>query len=207
MICYYNIKHVLKQFKIREFVKLSMKNLKFKHCKLSLWWIGPFRVLERIDGQIYCLTLLNKYSRLHDVFPVQLIESYCCWDDDDSLMTMPDLKDPQDEWEIKEVLDCYKIKNTVHYLIKWVDWLLEYNFYEPAAHLTNALKLVDTYEWKLKHKQKSKNMSKSWKWFYKNNNNWMTELLCSLTFSKHWCLTVLLIYAVRVLFWCLNLMR
>jgi len=31
---------------------------------------------------------------------------------------MPNLKDPQDEWEIKEVLNQRKIKNTAHYLVK-----------------------------------------------------------------------------------------
>ena len=97
MICYYNITHVLKQFLIRSFVKLSIKYIKFKHHKLSSCWIGPFRILEQIDGQVYCLALSNKYAYLHDVFPIQLLETYCCRDDDKSLMTMPDLEDPWDE--------------------------------------------------------------------------------------------------------------
>ncbi len=161
MARYYNAKHVPKQFKVREFVKLSTKNLKFKHRKLSPRWIGPFRVLERIGGQAYRLALPDKYSRLHDVFPVQLIESYRRRDDDDSLMAMPDLEDPQDEWEVEEVLDRCKIKDTVHYLVKWVGWPSEYNSYEPAAHLANAPKLVDAYERKLKRKRKGKDTSES----------------------------------------------
>lgn len=35
MTHYYNTNYVSKQFKVREFVKLSTKNLKFKHHKLS----------------------------------------------------------------------------------------------------------------------------------------------------------------------------
>ena len=46
MIQYYNANHVLKQFLIESFVKLFMKHLKFKHCKLSSHWVELFRVLE-----------------------------------------------------------------------------------------------------------------------------------------------------------------
>jgi len=105
MAKYYNANHVPKQFKVGNFVKLSTKNLKFKHRKLSPRWVGPFRVLERIGGQAYRLALPDKYSRLHNVFPVQLLENYRHRQDDDDLMAMPDLEDPQDEWEVEEVLD------------------------------------------------------------------------------------------------------
>jgi excinuclease UvrABC helicase subunit UvrB len=36
MMIYYNTHHVLKQFKVENFVKLLIKNLKLKCCKLSL---------------------------------------------------------------------------------------------------------------------------------------------------------------------------
>ena len=153
---YYNANHIPKQFKVRELVKLSTKNLRFKHRKLSPRWVGPFRVLERIGAQAYRLALPAKYSRLHDVFPVQLIETYRRRDDDESLMTMPDLEDPQDEWEVEEVLDQRKIKNTAHYLVKWVGWPSEYNSYEPASHLVNASRAVAAFEQKLKRKRKKK---------------------------------------------------
>ena len=67
-------------------------------------------------------------------------------------MTMPNLKDPQDEWEIKEVLNQRKIKNTAHYLVKWVGWPSEYNSYEPASHLVNMSHAVAAFEQKLKQK-------------------------------------------------------
>ncbi len=118
-------------------------------------------------------------------------------------MTMPDLKDPQNEWEIKEVLDHHKIKNTVHYLIKWVNWLSEYNFYKSATHLANASKLVDAYEQKLKHKQKNKNVPENCKQSCKNDDDWMTKSLFSSSVDV-WCLICL---AIEALFWHLNLMR
>ena len=97
MACYYNINHIPKQFKVGDFVKLSTKNLKFKHHELSLHWVKSFRVLGQIGGQAYCLTLSAKYSYLHDMFPIQLIESYQQQDNNKSLMAMPDLEDSQNK--------------------------------------------------------------------------------------------------------------
>src|SRR6266536_2782564 len=97
MTCYYNSNHVSKQFKVEDFVKLSTKYLKFKHHKLSSCWVGLFRVLEQISDQTYHLTLFIKYFWLHNVFLIQLLKSYHCYEDDDSLIAMPDLEDPQDK--------------------------------------------------------------------------------------------------------------
>ena len=77
---------------------------------------------------------------------------YRHWDDDESLMTIPNLEDPQNEWEVKEVLDQHKIKNIVHYLVKWIDWLSKYNSYELASHLVNMSHVVAAFEQKLKQK-------------------------------------------------------
>jgi len=154
MARYYNANHVPKQFKVGDFVKLSTKNLKFKNRKLAPRWIRPFRVLERIGGQAYRIALPNKYSLLHDVFPVQLLEDYHRRQDDDGLMAMPDLEDPPDEWEVEEILDKRRIKNTIQYLVKWAGWPSEYNTYEPAIHLENAPQAVASFERKLKRKRK-----------------------------------------------------
>ena len=68
-------------------------------------------------------------------------------------MMMPDLEDPKDEWEVEEVQDKRKIKDVVHYLVKWAGWPSKYNLYEPTAHLANAPQAVATFEWKLKQKK------------------------------------------------------
>ena len=72
-------------------------------------------------------------------------------------MAIPDLEDPQDEWEVEEVRDKRKTKDEVHYLVKWAGWPSEYNSYEPAAHLANAPNAICAYERKLKHKRKDNN--------------------------------------------------
>jgi len=105
MTIYYNIYHVFKQFRIGDFVKLLIKNLKLKYCKLSSCWVGLFKVLEWIDEQAYKLALFNKYARLHSIFLVQLLEDYHYCHDNAKLMAMSDLKDLQNEWDVEEVWD------------------------------------------------------------------------------------------------------
>ena len=51
-------------------------------------------MLKRISGQAYRIALPAKYTRLHDVFPIQFLKDYRHREDDDSLITMPDLEDP-----------------------------------------------------------------------------------------------------------------
>src|SRR6185437_10205833 len=67
---YYNQRHILMQFKRGELIKLSTANLKLKDGKLRPRWVGPFRVIERISGQIYQLALPDEYSLLYNVFPI-----------------------------------------------------------------------------------------------------------------------------------------
>ena len=113
MAYYYNTNHLPKQFKVRDQIKLSIKNLRFKTKKLSPRQVGPFRVLERISGQAYYITLPEKYTRLHDVFPIQLLENYRRREDDNSLIAILNLEDLPDEWEVKEVRDKRKVKDNV----------------------------------------------------------------------------------------------
>ena len=63
---------------------------------------------------------------------------------------MPDLEDPQDEWEMEKVRDKRRIKGVIHYLVKWAGWPSEYNSYEPASRLANAPRAVADFERKFK---------------------------------------------------------
>ena len=55
---------------------------------------------------------------------------------------MPELEDPQDEWEVEEVRDTRKIDGKRHYLVKWTGWPSEYDSWEPEEHLENAPEAV-----------------------------------------------------------------
>ena len=122
---YYNQRHQPRLFKRKDLVKLSTRNLRLKDKKLQPRWIGPFRILERIGTQAYRLALPEKYSKLHDVFPIQFIEEYRPRAGE-PLLPMPDLED-EEGWEIEEVKDKANIKGQIHYLVKWKGWPTEYN--------------------------------------------------------------------------------
>ena len=53
------------------------------------------------------------------------------------------------------MLDKRKIRDEMHYLVKWASWPSEYNSYKPAFHLTNAPDAIMAFERKLKRKRKS----------------------------------------------------
>ena len=75
-----------------------------KDKKLALQWVGPFRITEVIRSQVYRLVLPEQYSRLYDVFPIQLLERYHPKDSDD-LMPMLELEDEDEEYKVEEVKD------------------------------------------------------------------------------------------------------
>ena len=101
-------------------------------------------------------------------------------------MKMPNLEDPQDEWEVEEVRDKQQIKGVVHYLIKWAGWPSEYNSYELVSHLTNTLKAVADFECKLKRKQKETQSS--------THNNMDNEVVAPKNIpglhKRAWCLCI-----------------
>ena len=55
---------------------------------------------------------------------------------------------------MKKIRNKQQIKNIIYYLIKWANWLSEYNSYKSVSHLTDILKVVINYECRLKQKCK-----------------------------------------------------
>jgi transposase InsO family protein len=153
-IRYYNERHTPAEFKRGSLVKLSTRNLKMKDKKLQPRFIGPFRVTEVIGTQAYRLALPEQYSRLHDVFPVQVLEKYHPRDGDDEL-PLPDLEDEPDEYEVEEIRDKRMIKGKVHYLVKWTGWPSEYNQWVPDEHM-NAQGMINSFEKSRRGKRRRK---------------------------------------------------
>jgi len=154
MTKYYNQNHIPKQFKKGQLIKLSTKNLKLKHPKLVPRWIGPFRVLEQIGGQAYRIALPDKYSRLHDVFPVQLLEDYHRREGNEGKGPLPDLIEEQEEWEVQEVRDAQQFDGALHYLVKWTGWPSEYDSWEPEKHLAKSSKRIREFERKKRKRER-----------------------------------------------------
>ena len=106
---YYNKKHQSQEFKKGQLVILSTKNLKLKAIsgKLTPKFVGPFRVLNRVGSLAYRLYLPDKYNRLHNIFPVSLLEPYIHRAGQEPL-PIPKLEDDK-EWEVEEIRDKRRI--------------------------------------------------------------------------------------------------
>jgi len=144
---YYDRRRQPMQFKKGDLVGLSTKNLRLKvpSRKLAPKFIGPFRVLNPVGSNAYRLALPHQYARLHNVFPVSLLEPWHSRDGADKL-PMPPLEEDDDEWEIEEVQNQGKIDGELHWYVKWRGWPSEYNQWVSDEDMANARGAIQAYE-------------------------------------------------------------
>jgi len=143
---YYDAKHQKHEFRKGQLVLLSTRNLKLKTSpKFTPKFIGPFRVLECVGSLAYRLALPEKYSRLHNVFPVSLLEPWHARSQEDSQqMPMPELEDDE-EWEVEEVREEKRIDGETLFFIKWKGWPSEFNQWVPEEDMMNARRMIDRF--------------------------------------------------------------
>lgn len=139
---YFDRKHQGQEFRRGQLVILSSKNLRLRSpcAKLAPKFVGPFRILDRVGSLAYRLCLPAKYDRLHDVFPVNLLEPWHHRDGDEPL-PMPDLAD-DDKWEVEGLRDKRRIDGEEVFLVKWLGWPSEYNQWVSRQDLKNAPRLL-----------------------------------------------------------------
>jgi hypothetical protein len=65
---------------------------------------------------------------------------------------MPDFLEEEEEWEVQEIHNAQTFDGALHYLVKWIGWLSEYNSWEPTEHLAKAPKKIQEF----KHARKQK---------------------------------------------------
>ena len=112
-------------YQVENQVWLSTKNLQTKHLcqKLNMRRADSFKVKQVINSYAYELDLLRVYE-VHSVFQVNLMNPVATdpleghWQEPSPLI----LIDREEEWLIKEILDAQKIRRSLNYLIKWVEF-------------------------------------------------------------------------------------
>ena len=132
---WYNQKHQPLQMKTGDLVGLSTRNLRLKvNNKLKPKFLGPFKIIEKIGVSAYRLALPTKYQRLHNVFPITLLEPWKtrAGNRPTDFLQGPELEEEAEEWEVEEVLAKRYRKGHKEYLVKWKGWPSEYNQWEPA---------------------------------------------------------------------------
>jgi Chromo (CHRromatin Organisation MOdifier) domain len=102
--------------------------------KLSHKRLGPFSIERQVGNGAYRLCLSPSMSRLHPVFNVVKLTPAV----DDPIQGRqipppppPEIVDSEEEWDVEEILDSKVINRKLRYLIKWKDYGIEHNSWEP----------------------------------------------------------------------------
>jgi hypothetical protein len=138
-------------------VLLSTKhiNVKMKGTpKLLPRWVGPFKVLQKVNPVAYKLDLPASL-KIHPVFHASLLKAY--EPGRVSPPPPPDVVDGEYEWEVEAILahkdvQVRRKKNRNRtpvfkrqYLVKWVGEDEAHNTWEPEEHCKNSPELITEY--------------------------------------------------------------
>ena len=133
-------------YQVKNQVWLSTKNLQIKHLcqKLNMRRAGSFKVKWVINSYTYELDLSRVYE-VHSVFHVNLMDSVATdpleghWQEPSSLILINEEK----KWLMKEILDAQKIRRSLNYLIKWVEF--NNSIWQSAADITHFSELLQEF--------------------------------------------------------------
>ena len=107
-------------------------------------WADSFKVKWVINSYAYELNLSRVYE-VHSVFYVNLMNSVVTdplkghWQEPSSLI----LINREKKWLMKEILDAWKIRRSLNYLIKWVEF--NNSTWQPAADITHSSELLQEF--------------------------------------------------------------
>jgi hypothetical protein len=102
--------------------------------KLSHRHLGPFQVEKRVGNSAYRLRLPPSMKHLHPVFNVVKLMPAPA----DPVpgrrfppQPLPKIIDGEEEWIVEEILDSRVMDMKLRYLVKWKDFGMEHNSWEP----------------------------------------------------------------------------
>lgn len=130
-------------------VWLNSKNLKTKRPskKLDYKKFGPFSIKERISTHAYRLRLPESMGKVHNVFHIDLLSEQT----PEYFPTRKPAPQPPieleegEEYEVKQILDCKRIRGRMLYLVRWEGYGPEDDTWEPIWHLPRAQEAVDDF--------------------------------------------------------------
>jgi len=106
---------------------------------------GPYRVIRAIGTHAYELDIPNTIQK-HRTFPVSLLHAAA----DDLIpgqiipLPLPVIVEGEEEWEVEEVLDSWRIRGRLHYLVKWRGFAAP--TWEPEENLADVQAIDDYHE-------------------------------------------------------------
>ena len=144
------------QLQENDMVMLSTEHLKWSKeqpgtKKLMPKWVGPFKVIARVNPVAYRLELPGS-MRVHNVFHVSLLKRFHSSDRHVPAPT-PLLIEGEEEYEVHSILGhrlrsqgkAKKRKPRMHYSVQWSGYGPEHNSWEPIDCLEHSPDSINEY--------------------------------------------------------------
>ena len=136
-------------YNVGDLVLLATKNLHLQGPhKLQDRFVGPFRVLQKIDETAYKLDLSRGCHRqalrnIHDVFHVSLLRPHR----DNGLGTdVPPIEvDGDMEFKVKSILKHRQIRGEDYYLVRWKRYDQSEDMWLNEAQLEHSVQLLEDF--------------------------------------------------------------
>ncbi len=134
----------VKPFVVEERVYLRMNNIhvKWRSKKLNNKSIKPFKIKRNIKKLSYELDLLKK-MQIHSVFHVFMLQ--CC-NQFIPLQTIKTPVEPDEEYQVENILKQWMISGKTHYLVKWKEYNTSENMWELKENLLNCVRTLQQFE-------------------------------------------------------------
>ena len=117
--------------------------------KLSHQRLGPFTVEQKIGNGAYWLRLPLSMKQIHPVF--NMVKLTLALNDPIVGRWMPpppppEIIDGEEEWVVEDILDSKLINQKLQYLVKWKDFGMEHNSWEPRENVHAPDIVADFYQ-------------------------------------------------------------
>ena len=112
-------------------------NLLCFSCKLDHKYTKSFEIIVSWSKQIYKLKLSSHLRMIHSVFHISLLELYKEKKNKQQLSSS-EIIDRQDKYYIEKILDQKNICDKTHYLVQWLEWESQKDFWESAEELQDT---------------------------------------------------------------------
>ncbi|MBW0534063.1 hypothetical protein O181_073778 [Austropuccinia psidii MF-1] len=136
-----------------DMVWLSLKNIKSIRPtkKLSVRWLSPFPILQKVSTHAYHLKLPSQWKSIHPLFHISLLEPV-------ETSTIPNrhqkppppiIIEEEEEWEVSQILDSKVKRRKLWYLVEWKGFSQDFerSTWEPAQNIKNFPELVKDFDY------------------------------------------------------------
>jgi len=118
-------------------------------AKLTTRWIGPFKIAQKINPDIYRLRMGDNYPG-SPVINIQHLKKYNVDDTYHNRTTLPESfnrKTESQEDKVEKIVSHKRIgkKSTLWYLIRWAGYGPQFDTWATARDLKNSAKLLTEY--------------------------------------------------------------